>query len=45
MKVQLRDELKELHRNSETRSAELQCSQEGYEYGLEDAIKLIEECL
>ena len=35
------DWLKRLHRNSETQQHE--CSQEWYEYGLEDAMKLVEE--
>ena len=33
--------LEELHNQSETKSSEHECSQEGYEYGLEDAIKTI----
>lgn len=34
---------KELHHLSEGRSSTLECSQEGYEYGLEDAINLIKQ--
>ena len=35
--------LRELLGNSEARSSELECSQGGYEWGIEDAIKKIEE--
>lgn len=33
--------IEELHNKSESRSAELECGQGGYEYGLEDSIKSI----
>ena len=34
-KEEVREKIKTLHDNSESRTSELDCSQEGYEYGLE----------
>lgn len=41
MRQQIIADLKEALRHSDSRSAELQCSEEGYCYGMEDAIKII----
>ena len=37
------DVLRELHKNSASGSTTHDCSQDGYEYGLEDAIKAAKE--
>ena len=37
------DMIKELHKNSASGSTTHDCSQDGYEYGLEDAIKAAKE--
>ena len=37
------EEVNILHRNSESRSSELECSQEGYEYGLEDVLAQLKD--
>ena len=37
------DMLRELHKNSASGSTTHDCSQDGYEYGLEDAIKAAKE--
>lgn len=39
MKEENIERIKELHRNSERRTSELECSQDWYEYWLEDSIQ------
>lgn len=34
----IKEKLQELHRKSESRTSKLECSQDGYEYWLEDSI-------
>lgn len=40
-KQEIKKAIKELHNNSEVGSAKHECSQEGYEYGLEDILNKI----
>ena len=37
----IENKAKELHRLSEVKASEHECQQEGYEYGLEDSINII----
>jgi hypothetical protein len=38
-KEAMRDKVQKLHDNSESRTSELECSQDGYEFGLEDVLE------